>query len=111
MLFSCTETSEYSIFWGVIVGAEHGPNPNWMSQARNMADIPKHKHVVQMLGICDQPPCMVLEFVDGIEDLDEHLLGYRRKNGHKADGDYLNRAMNLLLDCAEGNLTILSRMF
>lgn len=33
------------------------------SQAKLMADIPPHKDVVRMLGICENPACMVLEFV------------------------------------------------
>jgi len=88
---------------------EHGNATDMIEEARMMSEIPRHYAVVQMLGICEDPPCLVLEFVDGIEDFDEHML--RIQIQPESDHKYLTRAVMLLSDISAGLAFLHSKSF
>ena len=78
-------------------------------EAKFMADIPKHADVVQMLGVCDDPACMVLEYVEGVEDLDKYLMMVHLDitnactwDHHVKKSSYIAKAITLMLDIARG---------
>ena len=74
-----------------------------INEAKNMIDVKKHPNVVQMLGICEEPPSMVLEFVEGVEDLDTHLMMVQHESQrNNVEGGYLLRALALVTDCSKG---------
>ena len=50
-----------------------GNSTELVQEATLMMRIPMCPHVVRILGVCAQPPCMVMEFVRGVQDLDRYL--------------------------------------
>jgi len=96
--------------WCAVKRLEHGNQTEMIREARLMADIPPHLDLVRMLGICEEPACMVLEFVPEAEDLDKHLMLLRLDTVQnessaalrKGGALYLHRAVQLMLDVARG---------
>jgi len=52
-----------------------------VQEAQVMLDVKGHPNVVKFLGVCYQPPCLVLELVENAAELDKHLQGYLKTQG------------------------------
>jgi len=94
-----------------------GDSQELIKEATLMIRIPISRYIVRILGVCAHPPCMVMEFVKDVKDLDQYLpkvleVGEppRTETARDALGldgppyywDYGGAAVRLLLDIAKG---------
>lgn len=59
-----------------------GNASDMIAEALVMKDIPAHPNVVRLLGVCQEPPCMVTELVQNAMEMDKFLQGTLQVDGH-----------------------------
>jgi len=76
-----------------------GGGANIVQEALVMQDIKDHPNVVKLLGVCMEPPCLVLELVEGAMELDDYL---RHAEINKSGVEYARMACLNLVDISCG---------